>query len=38
MVVEGYMKLSVINHIKYLKYIHDHNPGFTLHPETIKAM
>lgn len=38
MVVEGYMKISIMNQIKYLKYIHDNNPGFTLHPETIKAI
>ena len=30
--------MTVLNHIKYLHYVHSHNPGYTLHPETIKAI
>ena len=32
MVVEGVLKLVVMNEIKYLTYMDDHNPGFVLHP------
>lgn len=38
MIVEGFMKLTITNQIKHLQYIHRHNPGYCLNPETIKAI
>ena len=35
MLLEGSMKISVLNHIRYMQYMDDHNPGYVLHPETI---
>lgn len=38
MVVEGATKLGVLNHIQYLIHMNTYNPGFVLHPETIKTI
>ena len=38
MVIEGMKKLVVLNEIQYLIHMNTYNPGFVLHPETIKAI
>jgi hypothetical protein len=38
MLVEGTMKVAILNHVQYLQTLNKFNVGSVLHPETIVAI